>query len=142
MIKCPYCKNIQGARYPIKTTRCFLCSKKIDLGKIGPMATFDDRNELRNALMAVKIKDVDPEELMEISQKVPQEERKINKGKGKDHLRRSILGSSIDHIHLKDLIEIISEYGYDMDEIHRTIDELVEKGLLYRPDMETVASVK
>jgi hypothetical protein len=140
--KCPYCKNVKGCKYPIKTTTCNICGKRFNLEKIGVIATFSSLGEMQVALRTINWKgDEEPK----IDQLVEMEGGKRNGQNkeriGKDHLRTSIL-KRLEMISSRDrLIDELKSLGFEPGDIEETLEELISKGLVYSPRYGTLKLV-
>ncbi|MGA1820507.1 MAG: hypothetical protein ACMUHU_05805 [Thermoplasmatota archaeon] len=133
IVKCPFCKNLQGGRYPVKVTKCKVCSKRIDLEKTGLIGTYEELKEMQGNLMAMKWKGEDEDDLVDVIAKSEPTAEAKKTSKGRDGIRRAIL-EKLETDHPRDLLvkELASE-GNDIELVEIVLEELIENGLVHYP---------
>ncbi|MGA1792648.1 MAG: hypothetical protein ACMUHM_01730 [Thermoplasmatota archaeon] len=133
IVKCPFCKNLQGGVYPVKTTRCQVCSKRIDLHRTGLIGVYDDLKEMQGNLMAKKWEGGDEEDLIEVVQTTGEPVERKKRLHGRDGIRKAILQKLETDLPRNALIEEIVREGHDKDTVEEVLEELIEKGLVHYP---------
>lgn len=141
IVKCPYCQNLQGAQYPIKNTRCRVCSKTLDLKKIDPLGIFDDRDTMKKNLLSLKWDKETPIEEFEESVKKGAIGQKNPSSGSRDRLRTMILEEAGTNAFTEEIVQIIGERGYSREDVENCMEELKRKGLLYSPRFGKVKRV-
>lgn len=142
IVRCPYCKGLQGGQHPVKRVKCRTCSKVIKVDRIGVIATYDNHAEMQISLRKMKWGGLEPPEANEILP-VEQSTSSPNKSgvKGKDHLRRSIIKRLESISERNEMISSLVLEGYDIETIEDAIDELISQGLVYSPKYGSLKKV-
>lgn len=133
IVRCPYCRTIQGGLYPVKRTRCQICSRSINLTSIGPVAVFDDHSEMQAVLRVMKLKNGGDEGIKDVVFDTGIEKTTFPTGKGRDGLRNRVLMSLHTEMNREELVLELTEEGYDRELIEDVIDELTRSGMIHYP---------
>jgi hypothetical protein len=132
IIKCPFCTNVQGGQFPVKKTICKLCSKTINLDKVGTMGTYQDLKEMQAVLISMKWEGEDPIIHNGIHPNNKMDHFNVST-KGRDALRRSLLKAIEEESSRDVVIQRMVCLGYEIDNIENVIEELMINGLIISP---------
>ena len=133
IIKCPFCSNIQGGQYPVKKTRCHICSKTLHLDRMPPLGVYEDIKEMQAVLISMKWEgEGSPARSGDDKAKV-RKPTIDNRTKSRDRLRRALL-SIIEEENSRDkVLQRAISMGFSPEDIEATLDELISKGLVISP---------
>jgi len=142
IVRCPYCKNLQGGQYPVKMTKCQVCSKRISLEKVGLIGVYDDLKEMQGNLMVMKWSGENEDDLKGIIKVADTPiERKKTSG-GRDGIRKMILEKLETDLPREVLIKDMVKEGNDMELVENVLDELIEMGLIHYPRYSLLRKVR
>jgi len=141
IVKCPFCKNLQGGQYPVKITKCQVCSKRIDLQRTGLIGTYDDLKEMQGNLMAMKWGGEGENELKEVIGSTDTKVDIKRPFRGRDGIRSSILEKLETDLPREILMDLMISEGNDRGLIEEVLEELIEQGLVHYPKYSLLRKV-
>jgi len=132
-VKCPFCKNLQGGQYPVRSTKCQVCSKRIDLAKTGLIGTYEDLKEMQGNLMAMKWGGEGENDLKEVITAADANPEMKKPLRGRDGIRKGILEKLETDLPRDVLVEDMVNEGNEKELVEEVLEELIEMGLVHYP---------
>lgn len=142
VIRCPSCGNVQGSSYPIKTSGCQHCGKRINIEKIGIIGSFEDQEKMREFIREIKWKGGEDlaSEVSDFMTNEPKGNRP--KTRSKTAVRSEMINIiSEGEISINDLLNRMREKGFEEDLTESILTDLHKAGTIYHPKLNTVKMV-
>ena len=117
----------------MKKTRCHVCSEAISLEKIDPFGTYDDPKEMRAVLISMKWEGDDTPIHEELKTQKKSEGSAIDRTKGRDGLRRTLLSIIEEESSREVVIQRAISLGFRPEDIEDVLEELMANGMILTP---------